>query len=58
MKERGGDKKWSEKTVIEKMHMILGLGEYVEVRQRSLRQWGQCYTSGNKEWMKYRKVNL
>ena len=31
MEERWGD---SEKTVIEKMHMILGLGEYVEVRYK------------------------
>ena len=46
MEERGGDINWSEKTVIEKMHMILGLGEYVEVKNiKILEWWGQCYTS-------------
>ena len=59
MEERGGDIKWSEKTVIEKMHMILGLGEYVEVKDINILETvGSMLYKQNKERMKYRKVNL
>ena len=59
MEERGEDIKWSEKTVMEKMHMILGLGEHVEVKDiKILEAVGSMLYKQNKEWMKYRKVNL
>ena len=51
MEEREGDIKWSEKTVIEKMHMKLGLGEYVEVKDiKILETVGSMLYKRNKEW--------